>query len=248
MSCKWRGKLDAYADGELQGSELEQLQVHLSTCSTCTTEALGRMQLKRSVHAAAADSFVPSAEFRTKLFDSIHVVRSPRRGLWPSLVFATAIIVTVLVGALALLQRRGQSDVFAETVDLHVSALASANPVDVISSDRHTVKPWFQGRLPFTFNLPELQNSDFRLIGGRMAYIEHSPAAQLLFGVRKHEISVFILQDSESVAKRMGGQTTAHRLEFNLDTWAQNGLRYIVVSDTNSADVAALSSLLRATQ
>ena len=55
----------------------------------------------------------------------------------------------------------------AELVDLHVATLASANPVDVISTDRHTVKPWFQGKLPFTFNLPELQNSSFKLVGGR---------------------------------------------------------------------------------
>ena len=61
--------------------------------------------------------------------------------------------------------------VFSELADLHVSALASATPVDVISTDRHTVKPWFQGRIPFSFNLPELQGSEFTLIGGRVTYL-----------------------------------------------------------------------------
>ncbi len=248
MNCEWRGRLDAYADGELKEPEFEAMQAHLRTCSSCAAEALGRMQIKRAVHAAATETFVPSAEFRAKLLSSIDVAHAPRRGLWPALVIATATVAAVLVAALILLQPRNRSDVFGEVVDLHTSVLASANPVDVISSDRHTVKPWFEGKLPFTFNLPELQNSEFRLIGGRMAYIQHSPAAQLLFAVRKHQISVFILENSEKLSKSLGKEATGHRLDFNLETWPQDGLRYIAVSDSNAADVEKLSSLLRAAQ
>jgi anti-sigma factor RsiW len=248
MNCEWRERLDAYADGELPQTEIEQMEAHLSNCSGCTAEALSWMQFKRSVHAAAADAFIPSREFRTRLLNSIDTRRAPRRGLWPTLIIGTAVIAAMLVAALILLQPRSRQDVLAEVVDLHVSALASANPVDVVSSDRHTVKPWFQGKLPFTFNLPELQNSDFHLIGGRMAYIEHRPAAQLIFGIRKHEISAFILQDSEDLTGLLGREATAHRLEFNMETWPQNGLRYILISDTGSSDVGALGSLLRAAQ
>jgi anti-sigma factor RsiW len=248
MTCQWRERLDAYADGELQQPEFEEMQAHLRTCSACATEAVARMQIKRVIHAAASDAFMPSSEFRAKVLGSIQVERAPRRGFWPALVLASAMAAAVLVAAVILLQPRNRSDVFGEVVDLHTSALASANPVDVVSSDRHTVKPWFQGKLPFTFNLPELQDSEFQLIGGRMAYIEHSPAAQLLFGVRKHHISVFILQNSESLSKNLGRQTTGHRLDFNLETWAQDGLRYIAISDSNVADVEKLSSLLRTAQ
>lgn len=248
MTCEWRGRLDAYADGELQQPEFEALQAHLRTCSSCAANALGRMQTKRAVHAAASDAFMPPAEFRARVLGLIDVERAPRRGLWPALVIATSMVAAVLVAALILLQPRNRSDVFGEVVDLHTSALASTNPVDVVSSDRHTVKPWFQGKLPFTFNLPELQNSEFQLIGGRMAYIEHSPAAQLLFAVRKHHISVFIVQDSEKLSRNLGKETTGHRLDFNLETWAQDGLRYIAISDSNAADVEKLSSLLRAAQ
>lgn len=248
MNCEWRGRLDAYADGELQEPEFEAMQAHLRTCSSCAAEALGRVQIKRAVHAAATETFVPSAEFRARVLSSIDVERAPRRGLWPALVIAAAMVAAVLVAALILLQPRNRSDVFGEVVDLHTSVLASTNPVDVISSDRHTVKPWFAGKLPFTFDLPELQNSEFQLIGGRMAYIEHSPAAQLLFAVRKHQISVFILQDSEKLSKSLGKETTGHRLDFNLETWPQDGLRYIAISDSNAAEVEKLSSLLRAAQ
>ncbi|HEY7353791.1 MAG TPA: anti-sigma factor, partial [Terriglobales bacterium] len=108
----------------------------------------------------------------------------------------------------------------------------------------HTVKPWFQGKLPFTFNLPELAGSEFRLIGGRMAYIEQNPAAQLLFGIRKHQISVFIFEDSDTFAQSFGNGTS-QRLDFNVESWSQRGLRYVVVSDGSMADIEALSTLLR---
>ncbi|HKW17518.1 MAG TPA: zf-HC2 domain-containing protein [Terriglobales bacterium] len=248
MNCEWRGRLEAYADGEIRQPELERLQAHLRTCSSCAAEALGHMQMKRAVHTAATDAFVPSVELRTKLLAAIDSRRASRRAWWPKLAFASTMVTALLVAALILLRPTTRPDVFAEVIDLHTSALASANPVDVVSSDRHTVKPWFQGKLPFTFNLPELQNSEFQLIGGRMAYIEHSPAAQLLFGVRKHEISVFILQDSDKLDKELGKDLTTRRLEFNLKTWPQAGLRYIAISDSNAADVEKLSSLLHAAQ
>ncbi len=70
-----------------------------------------------------------------------------------------------------------QQHTYSELADLHVTALASANPVDVVSSDRHTVKPWFEGKIPFTFNLPELQDSELTLVGGRIAYLGQSPGS-----------------------------------------------------------------------
>src|SRR5579863_78943 len=113
---------------------------------------------------------------------------------------ATAMIAILAVSGLIIARverihtRHGQQ-VFGELVDQHVATLASLSPVDVVSTDRHTVKPWFQGRIPFTFDLPELQNSEFSLLGGRMAYLEQTPGAQLIYKIRKHEISVFVFQE-----------------------------------------------------
>jgi anti-sigma factor RsiW len=115
--------------------------------------------------------------------------------------------------------------VYSELTDLHVTALASSSPLEVLSSDRHTVKLWFKGKIPFTFHLPELQGSEFRLLGGRVTYLEPMPGAQLIYPVRKHEIRVFIFQDR-------GGQETglpsgsSHALSFHTRSWTQDGLRY----------------------
>jgi|SRR5438445_13863468 len=64
-------------------------------------------------------------------------------------------------------------------------------------TDRHTVKPWFQGKIPFAFDLPELQNSEFSLLGGRMTYLDQTPGAHLIYDARKHHISVFVFQERD---------------------------------------------------
>jgi len=134
--------------------------------------------------------------------------------------------------------------VYSELADLHVSALASATPVDVISTDRHTVKPWFQGKIPFSFNLPELQGTEFTLLGGRVTYLSQTPGAHLIYQVRKHEISVFIFQDrGDETASPASGPV--HAMSFNEENWTQDGLRYFVVGDVAVADIEALSKLLR---
>jgi anti-sigma factor RsiW len=247
MSCEWRTQLDQYADGELQQPELSTLEVHLRSCSSCAAEALGRMQMKRSIHNAAAGAFTPSADFRARLQSSISGDHRPVKTWWPALLFSTAAVVVAIVASVLVLQHRTERNALAEIIDLHVSTVASANPVDVVSSDRHTVKPWFTGKLPFTFNLPELGGSEFRLIGGRMAYVEQNPAAQLLFGIRKHQISVFILQESDATARDFPNGST-HRLEFSIESWPAKGLRYIAVSDGSMADVQALTTILRSSQ
>ena len=101
----------------------------------------------------------------------------------------------------------------SELADLHVATLASANPVDVVSTDRHTVKPWFAGRIPFTFNLPELQDSPFTLVGGKVSYLNQSPGAELIYRVRQHQISVFIFQEKD-LRNVSGAESALNSLSF----------------------------------
>jgi anti-sigma factor RsiW len=143
-------------------------------------------------------------------------------------------------------RRMEREQAFSEVVDLHVAMMASANPVDVISTDRHTVKPWFQGKIPFSFSLPELQNSDFTLLGGRVTYLGQAPGAHLIYQIRKHQISVFIFQERDikgGFGSDIGART---RRSFEAETWAQDGLRYFVIGDANVGDIRALALRLKA--
>src|SRR6202034_1646900 len=135
--------------------------------------------------------------------------------------------------------------VYSEVADLHVAMLASSSPVDVVSSDRHTVKPWFQGKIPFTFDLPELQNSEFSLLGGRMTYLEQTPGAHLIYELRKHRISVFIFQEEE-LRVRFGDSSVTKELSFSVETWSRGGLRYFAIGDAGGGDIDRLAKVFLA--
>jgi anti-sigma factor RsiW len=247
MPCeRWGGRIDAYLDGELDSAEAHEFGTHLRSCPTCATDALGRVQMKRSVQAAGK-RYTPSEELRNRIASS--AAAKPRRqpgSLWRILAIPalSVLILSIAVNLYSGRENTRRQRVYGELADLHVVALASSSPVDVVSTDRHTVKPWFQGKIPFSFNLPELQGSGFTLLGGRVTYLAQTPGAHLIYQVRKHEVSVFIFQDrGDETASLPSGPI--HALSFNVENWTQNGLRYFVLGDVGADDIQALSRLLR---
>jgi anti-sigma factor RsiW len=246
MACEsWSKKLDAYFDGELTADDARALQEHLRGCSSCAADGLARLQQKLAVRAAG-QRFTPDPAFRARIEKSIAARKSSpwRRNWLPAL--ATAAVLLMVSGFLLTLnrERRGEQQLVSELADLHVATLASANPVDVISTDRHTVKPWFAGRIPFTFNLPELQDSPFTLIGGKVSYLNQSPGAELIYRVRQHQISVFIFQ-AKDLRNVPGAGSALNSLSFQVRSWTHNGLRYFVIGDANAQDMDKLTELLK---
>ncbi len=247
MACDlWTAKLDAYVDGELSSLDAASLVQHLRQCAGCSADALERVQMKRAV-AVAGKRYQPSAQLREKIQQSI-VKRGRHEGSWVwKIVALPATLVLVLSLAVSLYvdhEKTLRQRVYSELTDLHVATLASASPVDVISTDRHTVKPWFQGKIPFSFNLPELQGTDFTLVGGRVTYLAQSPGAHLIYRFRQHEISVFIYQDRGDATAALASAPVS-MLSFTVESWTKNGLRYFVVGDVGAQDIEGLSKLLR---
>ena len=247
MVCdSWKAKLDTYLDGELPEEETRAFDVHVRSCLSCAGETLNRVQMKRAVQLAGK-RFTPSSEFRQRIQRSI--AAKPQRSPRLAWILAPAVLAIILVGALTsayLGTARSRRDhVYSEIADLHVATLASSSPVDVISTDRHTVKPWFQGRIPFSFDLPELQNSGFSLLGGRVTYLDQTPGAQLIYQIRKHQISVFIFP--ENVPPGTLGQSfpATRKASFDMETWSQGGLRYFVIGDASAADISNLARLFK---
>jgi anti-sigma factor RsiW len=246
MACElWREKLDAYVDGELPREDEQAFREHFKSCDNCAADALDRVQMKRSIQAAAM-RYRPDPALRARVRSSIAAPSSTKR-TWrwaPSFAFAAACV--VLIAALWTSHFRRytrEQQLVSELVDLHVATLASASPVDVVSTDRHTVKPWFEGKLPFTFDLPELQGSPFTLIGGRTSYLNQSPGAELIFRIRQHNISAFIFQ--ESAIEQNCRLASASDFNFHLESWSRNGLCYFVVGDVNAEDLGKLAALLK---
>ncbi len=244
MVCEsWKEQLDTYLDGGLPQGELRTFGAHVRNCPSCSADVLSRVQLKRAIHLAG-QRFTPSAEFRKRMQQRI--ASKPRHGFRLGWTLAVAAAIVLAAGTLTLGNRSGRDQVFTEIADLHVATLASSVPVDVISTDRHTVKPWFQGKIPFAFNLPELQNSDFSLLGGRMTYLDQTPGAHLIYDVRKHHISVFVFQERSLPARLDDNSLSANKLSFSMETWSQGGLRYFVIGDASATDIESLAKLFKA--
>jgi anti-sigma factor RsiW len=253
-------KLSAFIDGELPLAEQREIEQHLTGCHTCTLRALSVTQLKAAT-AAAGRRFVAPSDVLARLTAHLHLqhqtpvqtkqqlptkvaarIYSIRLAAWAAL--AAAILLTISLFGWRELH---QTNTFAaELLDQHLATLSSGATPQVISTDRHTVKPWFQGRLPFSFSLPDAAAlpSDTTLKGADLTYLSGQPAALLLFAIHKHEVSVFFTQ-------RPSGPTLSTlpstRAGFTLRTATTLDLRIIAVSDVNPADLDLLvASLVQA--
>ncbi len=250
MACEsWQDKLAAYVDGELSSAEATEFSRHARSCSHCAADVLENVRMKRAI-ANAGKAYAPRAEFRARMMREIlpqrRKSRPSLRRLWVALAVPAALAVVFAIGFVWYPGKDSpeRARVYSELIDSHVATLASATPVDVISTDRHTVKPWFEGRIPFSFNLPELQGTEFTLIGGKVAYLRQTPGAHLIYRIGKHEISVFIFPQQQRDDGIFPSKPSSD-FSFNIQSWTKGKLRYFVIGDVGSEDLGNLSKLLR---
>ena len=236
--------LSAFIDGELPAGELQAIQQHLAACHNCTLQVVSAMQLKAAT-ASAGQRFVPPPDALARLAARLQPeqpkktarIYSFRPIAWSALAAALA-LAAVLIG---WQQNRHANTLSAELLDQHLATLSSGASPEVISTDRHTVKPWFQGKLPFSFNIPDSLPAETILKGGDLTYLNGQPAALLLFTIHKHEVSVFLTQRSS------GPMTTVspgNRSGFTIRYATTQDLHIVAVSDVNPADLDLLVSAL----
>jgi anti-sigma factor RsiW len=237
------------------------MEQHLTTCHACTLRVLSATQLKAAT-ARAGYRFAPPPEALARLTAQLRSqsqlqtnpqtqtnpqpqTKTPARlysirpAAWAAL--AAAILLTI---SLLSWRQLHQTDILAsELLDQHLATLSSAATPQVISTDRHTVKPWFQGRLPFSFNLPDAAAlpPDTILKGADLTYLNGEPAALLLFTIHKHEVSIFLTQRSTNPTLSTLPNT---RAGFTIHTETTPDLRIVAVSDVNPADLNLLVAAL----
>jgi len=204
---------------------------HMQECPACANAVLEETQLRQAIRSAGRRYTAPDA-LRARVARDLGHSRQQRTG-WLALAAAAAVVIAVL----SLLIVRRPPDA-RELIDLHIMTLASPNPVDVISTDRHTVKPWFEGRIPFAFDIPELGATPYRLAGGRVVYWQRRPGALLQIVRGGHRISLFIFRDAA---------TPPNRTEegFQMRAWRAHGLIYVLIGDLPDEELAKIELLFR---
>jgi anti-sigma factor RsiW len=226
VNCQERIKVALLVDDELDSAAEQEFSTHLRMCHECPAAVSEQMELKKALRVAGRSYSAPP-ELHAAVYRAIH----PQQSMSPWWKWALAPLSVLLLGGIVLLSfpRPQRDPMMTALVDQHTTILASEHPVDVISDNRHNVKPWFQGKLPFTFNMPDVAGSPFTLIGGKVAYIEQHPSAELLYTVGQHEISVFIVQARNG----KGTSGSSDNLSFTVDSWSQGGLQFYLVTDAS---------------
>jgi anti-sigma factor RsiW len=248
--------LSAFIDNELPHEEHQAIEQHLAACHACTLRVLSATQLKAAT-ARAGHRFTPSPEALARLTAQLQSnqqqqtqprAKEPARtytmpSIRPIAWSALAAAIVLAVSLLGWHQLRQTNTLAAELLDQHLATLSTAATPQVISTDRHTVKPWFQGRLPFSFNLPDpaALPPDTTLKGADLTYLNNQPAALLLFTIHKHDVSIFVTQRATSPNLTA---LPATRAGFTLHTATTSDLRIIAVSDVNPADLDLLVAAL----
>lgn len=250
--------LSAFADGELAAEQAADARQHVDQCLSCASRLIDTWLLKASItQSGHRYALPPAAEERLRKAITEEPSAAPRaaparaRRSWFAVsdwVAAAAMLLVLLGWGLVQFRagRHGENaSLAAEASDLHIAVLASSAPPQVVSSDRHTVKPWFQGKLPFSFNLPEALPGDARLDGANLAYLGDQPVAQLLFSVGRHRASVFIEQKKNAEPLR---PITTNHAGFHVIALETGDLEFVAVSDAESSRLLALAMALRDAQ
>jgi anti-sigma factor RsiW len=244
MNCaESRLLLHAYPDGELDLVRSLELEKHVQTCAACAAEQQGLAALRAALRSAPLAYSAPPS-LRRKLRESVGSPdeKAPRPwalGLWQLAASAMALAVLLLI-----LRPAGNSDrdVLAnEVIANHVRSLMPGHLTDVVSSDQHTVKPWFNGKLDFSPDVKDFAAEGFPLVGGRLDYLDGRTVSALVYRHNQHVINVFVWPAN----RRDTGKTTREdRHGYHLIDRDVNGLCYFMVSDLNPIELSQLADLI----
>jgi len=243
MTCKTvRGQIDAALDQELDASQRDAFDAHVAHCQDCRAAFENRKVLVDAVRSTRRSFKAPDA-FKAAVMTRITQEASPspvpiRR--WSKAAWAGSATAMAASVALFMLLPTHQDQLQRDVVGAHVRSLMAGHLIDVESSDKHTVKPWFNGRIDVSPTVPDLTEQGIALLGGRLDYIDERTAAALVYQSRKHLINVFTWAENTSPDRSL---ERTSRNGYTVLTWVKSGIAYAVVSDLNPDELAEFQRL-----
>lgn len=245
MSCELAvTTLHGYFDGELDAVRAAEFERHMGSCAQCQGALVALRSLREGLKKA--DLYQPaSSRLRSQIAQKLPRESRDRPGWKWFLVPAFSVIAAVVVfwgGVLWFQPRTYSARIQTELIDAHVRSLQAGHLTDVESTDQHTVKPWFDGKLDFIPPVSDFSQQGFPLVGGRLDVLGGHTVAALVYGRRKHLINVFVWPVRSGDAGVIG---SGARQGYNWLGWRAGDMQFYLVSDASADDLRELKELIR---
>ena len=221
--------LHALLDGELDAGHAREVEHHIASCPRCAAQLRAYREMGKAV-ASADLRFAAPPQLRRRIEAALPQARIPnRRAVLRGFAMGSAVSAIAATGLVAIILRSDDEQrIRSEVVSAHLRSLQAGHLTDVLSTDQHTVKPWFNGKLDVAPPVVDLTAQGFTLIGGRLDYVDARAIGAVVYRRRQHIINLFI-------ARTANTQSRAARMEtmqgFNVRRWSQQGMNFWAVSD-----------------
>lgn len=241
MECREsRQALDAFVNAELTPMEHAHVADHLAGCETCRRErdmldSLRKQLRGNLVRYKAPETLRSRVRAQMMVFDANAPAVTRSRARWPLAIAAGVLIAAASSGVTLAVTRAARTpSVTNELVASHIRSLMPGHLTDVVSSNQHNVKPWFNGRVDMSPTVPDLSSSGFPLVGGRLDYVNGRSVPVIVYSRRSHLINVYewpAAAGTHFEPRNVNG--------YNLVGWFRNGTEYWAVSDLNGEELNA---------
>jgi anti-sigma factor RsiW len=229
--------LHALLDNELDAGHAREVEAHIASCAACAAELAAQREMKR-VLADTDLRYTAPASLRARIEASLpQAPRQPtRRSVLRGFAMGSAVSALAASGVVAVVLRQDdQQRILSEVVSAHLRSLQAGHLTDVISTDQHTVKPWFNGKLDVAPPVLDLTAQGFTLVGGRLDYIDARAIGAVVYRRRQHVINLFVSQTASTEHRPPKTQTMQG---FNCRRWGDRGLNFWAVSDLGADELA----------
>jgi anti-sigma factor RsiW len=236
--------LHALIDDELDAGHAREVEDHIAGCPRCAAQLLTYREMSKTI--AGADLRYPAPpELRRRIEASLPKTQAPnRRAVLRGFAMGSAVSAIAATGLIAIVLRADDEQrIMSEVVSAHLRSLQAGHLTDVLSTDQHTVKPWFNGKLDVAPPVVDLTAQGFTLIGGRLDYVDTRPIGAIIYRRRSHVINLFVAQTASAQRHPAKPETIQG---FNIRRWSERGLNYWAVSDLAADELAEFADKFEA--